>query len=215
MAVHGGAGHTIPKVAVLSPVAFCGCGAGYGHNQAGDAGDRCSYHGIMQPARPRQPQAKPLRDMLDAIIEPVMKAQGFASRAVIQNWRAIVGERLAEHTRPIRINWPRHRPVPGETAEPAALVLRVEGAFALDAQQMSPIILERINAHLGWRCIGKLVLKQGPLPEAGIQIPVPQPAIPSQTIQAATAQVQDAGLRDALTRLGAAVAARRNGLTAP
>jgi hypothetical protein len=107
----------------------------------------------------------------------------------------------------------RQRPGPGEAAETATLVLRVEGAFALDAQQMSPIILERINAHLGWRCIGKLVLKQGPLPEAEAQIPVPQPAPASQTIQAATAQVQDAGLRDALTRLGAAVTARRNRAT--
>lgn len=167
----------------------------------------------MHPARPRPTRAKPLRDMLDAIIEPVMKAQGFASRAVIQNWPAIVGTRLAAHTHPVRINWPRQRPGPGEAAEPATLVLRVEGAFALEAQQMSPIILERINAHLGWRCIGKLVLKQGPLPEAKTPIPPQQPAPASEAVQAATAQVEDAGLRDALTRLGAAVAARRGRTT--
>jgi hypothetical protein len=179
----------------------------------GDAAHRQRYAASMQPARPRPTQAKPLRDVLGAVMDPILKAQGFASQAVIQNWPAIVGGRLAEHTRPIRINWPRHRPSPGETPEPAALVLRVEGAFALEAQQMSPVILERINAHLGWRCIGRLVLKQGPLPEAEVVAAEPKLAPPSENVLAATAQVEDAGLRDALNRLGAAVAARRSKTT--
>ena len=42
--------------------------------------------------------------------------------------------------------------------------LRVEGAFALEAQHSAAIILDRVNAHLGWRCVEKIAFRQGPLP---------------------------------------------------
>jgi hypothetical protein len=166
------------------------------------------FYPATKPVQPTS--AKPLRDVLESIIAPVLKAQGFVSRSVLQNWSEIVGARLATHTRPLKINWPRHRPAPGEAAEPASLVLRVEGAFALEAQQMSPLILERINTHLGWRCIGKLVLKQGPLPKTVATAPLAAFPDAPQHLQDATRHVDDPGLRAAMLRLGAAVAARKS-----
>ena len=53
---------------------------------------------------------------------------------------------------------------PEAPARPATLVLRVEGAFALEAQHSASVIVARVNAHLGWRCVDKIAFRQGPLP---------------------------------------------------
>ena len=45
-------------------------------------------------------------------------------------------------------------------------MIRVESAFALELQHLAPVVIERVNAYYGWRCIGKLVLKQGPVRRA-------------------------------------------------
>jgi len=154
--------------------------------------------------------AKPLAELIDNCLAPALAAQGFAGRSVVTFWPEIVGERLAERTRPLKIDWPRRRNGPGETADPATLVVRVEGAFALELQQLGPIVLERVNTHLGWRAVGKLVLKQGPVsaPARPSAPPPPDPAALAR-IAAQVAGVEDSGLREALTRLGRGVAQRR------
>lgn len=153
---------------------------------------------------------KPLAELIDNCLAPALAAQGFAGRSVVTFWPEIVGERLAQRTRPLKIDWPRRRNAPGETAEPATLVVRVEGAFALEMQQLGPLVLERVNTHLGWRAVGKLVLKQGPVavPERPKAPAPPDPAALAQ-IDAQVSAVEDAGLREALVRLGRALAQRR------
>jgi hypothetical protein len=155
----------------------------------------------------KQPSLRPLSAILDACIEPVLRAQGFAGKTILSHWPEIVGERLAARTRPVKIAWPTHRPAPGEAAEPATLTIRTEGAFALDVQQATPLILSRVNAHLGWACIGRIIIRQGPVEVAEAPKPRRLPP-PSQAVVATAAQVTDDGLRAALERLGAAVAAR-------
>lgn len=154
--------------------------------------------------------AKPLAELIDDCLAPALAAQGFAGRSVVSFWPEIVGERLAERTRPLKIDWPRRRAAPGETADPAVLVVRVEGAFALEMQQLGPLVLERVNTHLGWRAVGKLVLKQGPVSQPAR--PTPTVALDAETlarIGERVAVVEDEGLREALARLGRAVAQRR------
>ena len=71
-------------------------------------------------------------------------------------WPEIVGERLAPYCEPVKMQWPR-RPAGLDRRrpqEPATLVVRVEGAFALELQHLAPVIIERVNAHYGWRCVG-------------------------------------------------------------
>lgn len=154
--------------------------------------------------------AKPLAELIDDCLAPALAAQGFAGRSVVTYWPEIVGERLAERTRPLKIDWPRRRNAPGETADPATLVVRVESAFALEMQQLGPLVLERVNTHLGWRAVGKLVLKQGPVaPPPRPLPPAPPDAATLARIAAQVAQVEDAGLREALARLGQGIAQRR------
>lgn len=142
-------------------------------------------------------------------MDPVLAKQGFGQADVILHWEEIAGARLAEHTEPLRIVWPprgvKRDPMAG--SEPATLVVQVVGAFALEAQHLAPVILERVNAHLGWRCVGRLQLRQGPVgarraPLAGRRAP-DREAVARAT--ALSAGVSDEALRAALTRLGAAV----------
>ncbi|RDJ23610.1 DUF721 domain-containing protein [Bosea caraganae] len=155
--------------------------------------------------------AKPLADLIDDCLAPALAAQGFAGRAIAAFWPEIVGERLATRSRPLKIDWPRRRPAPGEMSEPAVMVVRVEGAFALEMQQLAPLVLERVNTHLGWRAVGKLVLKQGP-----VEAPAPKPAPAPAPLDPATisrvahqvAHIEDPELRAALARLGQAVSRR-------
>lgn len=151
--------------------------------------------------------AKPLADLIDDCLAPALAAQGFAGRAIVSLWPEIVGERLSLRSRPLKIDWPRRRPAPGEMSEPATLVVRVEGAFALEMQQLGPIVLERVNTHLGWRAVGKLVLKQGPVEAPAPKAPPPPPD-PEITARVArqVAGIADPALRAALERLGCSVA---------
>ncbi len=163
----------------------------------------------MSPGPEWRMAAKPLAELIDACIAPVLAAQGFAGRAIVSLWPEIVGERLAERSRPLKIDWPKRRPAPGEAAEPATMVVRVESAFALEMQQLGQLVVERVNTHLGWRAVGKLVLKQGPVAIAVTAKPVPPlDAAAVGRIDRQVAHVEDEGLRDALARLGRAVAQR-------
>jgi hypothetical protein len=162
-------------------------------------------------ARPR-----PLAELIDVSLGRALAAQGFATSDVLVAWPDIVGERLAAATQPLKIEWPRRRAGADPTArpDPATLVIRVESAFALDVQHLAPVIVERVNAHYGWRCIGKLVLKQGPVRRPGSARRSPSPPLPEADrarIADAVAGVDEEGLRGALDRLGQAIARTAKG----
>jgi hypothetical protein len=69
--------------------------------------------------------------------------------------------------------------------------------------------VERVNAFYGWRCVGRLVLKQGPVrravPEKTPDLSLTDPE--RDRVASATETVADEQLRQALGRLGTAVIA--------
>lgn len=146
---------------------------------------------------------RPLSDLLAGTLGDVLKAQGFASTEIISRWPDIVGAEIAAHSEPLKINWPRQ--AGEEAAEPATLVLRVEGPAALEIQHLSALILERVNRFFGWQAIGRIALRQAPLRRRE------PPAVPVVDSEAAARiadtlpDVKDEGLRQALGRLGAAI----------
>lgn len=160
------------------------------------------------PKPRRKTWSRPLSDLVGAVVDPVFARQGFSEADLILHWDDIVGERLAAASRPIKLQWPprpagRH---PDAAPQPATLVIRVEGGMALEIQHGADQVLARINAHLGWRCVGKLSFRQGPIERAE---PVARRRQPSEaalaTAAARVAGIEDDGLRAALTRLGAHV----------
>ncbi|HEX2554029.1 MAG TPA: DciA family protein [Microvirga sp.] len=155
---------------------------------------------------------RPLADLLDACLGPALRAQGFAAADVILAWPDIVGARLAAFTQPVKLEWKRKGSGrdPGARPDPATLVVRVESAFALEMQHLAPQVVERVNAHYGWRCVGKLVLKQGPVRRFREERSPPRAlsAAERARVDAALAPVGEDRLRDALGRLGQAVLAQ-------
>ena len=170
------------------------------------------YSSAVPPHRPR---LRHLADLIEPTLDRALAAQGFSGHDIVASWPDIVGERLSTSSRPIKVDWPRRRPGESGRSEPATLVVRVEAAFALELQHMAPVVIERINAVYGWRCVGKLVLKQGPVGREARR-GRPLPPLPSaddcRRVAAATAPVENEALRGALARLGHAVAAGRPGL---
>jgi hypothetical protein len=155
----------------------------------------------------RRRGAKALAEFIPAIIEETVAARGFGEAALIADWPAVVGETIARHVRPIQIQWPPRptRRTPGGPSAPGTLVLRVAGAFALEAQHNADVIAARVNAHFGWRCVEKIVFRQGPLPpprKKRAAPPIPSAEAKSEA-QVAAAPIDDVDLREAVARFGA------------
>ncbi|MGD0634805.1 MAG: DciA family protein [Beijerinckiaceae bacterium] len=163
---------------------------------------------MKKPSRKRA-WSQPLADLVGAAIHPVLARQGFGQSDVILNWDDIAGERLSANSQPIKLQWPPRPPGrhPDAPPQPATLVIRVEGAFAIELQHMADVLIDRINAHLGWRCVGRLQFKQGPIDR--LARAKGKRGILSETQLAAAAPfaegVADERLRAALTKLGAHV----------
>jgi hypothetical protein len=156
--------------------------------------------------RPQKSRPRPLADLIGAAVDPVLAKQGFGESSLILHWDDIVGERVAACSEPIKLQWPPRatRKPANAPLEPATLVLRVAGAMALEIQHMAPVLVERVNSHLGWRAVSRLAIRQGPLTRARKKgrCPPPDAAALAQAENAAQG-VEDERLRDALVLLGA------------
>jgi hypothetical protein len=165
----------------------------------------------MWKRRPgKTPWSRPLADLIQTAINPVLTRQGFGQSGLVLFWDDIVGERLAAMSRPVKVRWPvRHIDRATENDPvPATLIVRVETGFALELQLLAPLVIERVNAHFGWRCVSRLLLKQGP-----VAAPLARHG-PGQLDKAAETAAEtivgsgmDGPLRLALTRLGARILA--------
>jgi hypothetical protein len=158
----------------------------------------------------RGPQ--PLHGLAEAVLEPTLKARGFASAAIHRHWAEIAGAELAQWSEPVSLRWPPRPPGAAEDPGGAALTVKVEGAFALDLQHRAPQVVERVNGFLGWRCVERLQLKQGPVrkgarPQRRGRSDLTVDA--SRRLDAMLAPVEDQGLKAALARLGVGVMGKR------
>lgn len=164
---------------------------------------------MVASVKRRSAYPRPLADLVAAAMDPLAAKRGFGESDLIRHWESIVGERLAAACEPIRLQWPSPASLATSEAQasPATLHLRVEGARALDVQHLASVIRDRVNARLGWRCIDRIVLKQGPLErrrkEPRRKLTPDEEA--AERAQEITCNVEDAELREALGRLGAAL----------
>ncbi len=153
--------------------------------------------------------SRPLAEFVQTAIDPVVTRQGFGQSGLILFWDDIVGERFAAISQPVKMQWPprgRNGAVDNGPA-PATLIIRVETGFALELQHLAPVLIERVNAHFGWHCVSRILLKQGPI--AARPPARPTARAPGKAAVAAAEKlagnVTDEPLRQALTRLGARV----------
>jgi hypothetical protein len=163
-------------------------------------------------------------DRTRPLLEEVAGRHGFAQADVLLRWAEIVGEALAPTCRPVRVSYRGGRG--RDHGLGATLVVQTNSARAPEVEHLAPRIIERVNQFYGYRAIARVRITQtGPAPgfaetHAAFAAPAANPnsadpnaAAPTDadTARAAalTAGVEDAGLRSALTRLGANVLARR------
>jgi hypothetical protein len=155
-------------------------------------------------SKPGPISAKPLSVLLSDVFSDAYAKQGFAARELVTRWAEIAGPEVAEHSEPLKIQWPR--PVQGQPQEPATLVLRVEGPMALEIQHASDVILQRVNRFFGWSAVGRLALRQAPLARRD-RSPLSRAPDPKSVAEVAEtlSSVEDEELRAALARLGASI----------
>jgi hypothetical protein len=154
--------------------------------------------------KPRRNSARPLAELVTGAVGETFRRQGFASIELVTHWDDIVGPEIAGLCEPMKLQWARTKDP--EDAEPATLVLRVEGPAAIEIQHLSGILIERVNRFFGWQAVGRLAMRQAPL--ARRAKPQPRPVIDAAAatrIAEGLSDIEDAGLRAALGRLGAAI----------
>lgn len=162
---------------------------------------------------PRKTSARALAELLPAALDPLVAKLGMSQATLILNWGEIVGERLAAVCEPARLRWPPRGPKtdPGRAGDPATLVLRVQPGFALEIQHLSSTLVDRANAHLGWRCIDRISIRQEPLTRRRRRERAPLAIDPQAQARAAelAGGIEDEALKDALVRLGGAALSPR------
>jgi hypothetical protein len=161
----------------------------------------------------RKSYARPLGAHLGAVLGPALAARGLSEASLVAHWPDIVGLDVARFARFERLNWPPRgaKSDPETPRAPATLVLRIDGAFALEAQHLGRIIVERVNAHLGWRCVEKIAFRQGPLPVVAPRRRTGEPSDAAMAEARAAAGGGEGELREAMIRLGARVIDRARG----
>ena len=152
------------------------------------------------------------------MIDPVARARGFATTALLSEWPTVVGAELARFTMPDKVLWPRKfddREAPGTQSawrvEGATLVLKVDGPRAIEVQHRAHQILERVNTHFGYRAIGQLRFLQAPV-NRNVKDPPAAPLPVDETALPPSATIVNQGLRHALMRLGASMRGKDPGL---
>lgn len=143
--------------------------------------------------------------VLGAVLDPTARRRGFATASLLADWPEIIGPAIARRCQPVRIETGRGRA--------SVLHLQCSGAVALELQHAAPQILERINAHFGFRAVARIRLVQAGLPSRAATPAAVEPTSPSPeaeaALQASLAEVGDEALREHLLRLGRTVHGRR------
>lgn len=147
----------------------------------------------------------PVARLLASATRPVMRRVQAATARLALDWPQVVGPALAAVTAPERIAGGKDGRV---------LTIRAAGPVALELQHLAPQLIERVNAHLGPGAVARLRIVQAHTgfaePQAPAPVPPRRPPDPAALarIEAALAEVPEGPLRDAMARLGRAIASR-------
>jgi hypothetical protein len=157
--------------------------------------------------KPPRSRPRPLSDFVGKCLADTFARRGFAATEIVTHWDDIAGADIAAHCEPMKIDWPRRRET--GNAEPATLVLRVEGPAAIEIQHQSAVIIARVNRFFGWPAIGRIALRQAPL--RGRRARTAPAELDPEMVRSETERLSgfaDEDLRSALARLAAAVKTR-------
>jgi hypothetical protein len=137
---------------------------------------------------------RPLGAILPPLVRPVLRKRAPSIAALLAEWEAIVGPAIAAVTVPRRL-------------AAGTLTLAASPPIALELQHLAPQLLARVNTYLGSEAATRL--RFAPSAVAAPRQKVPRPPSPEALaeVAASVAVLPEGALRDALARLGEALAA--------
>lgn len=158
--------------------------------------------------KPSYRKTRPLADLVGDCLNAAFARQGFAAVEIVTHWEEIAGPELAHRSEPLRLVWPRRDDPDSE----GTLTVRVEGAYALDLQYAAPLLIERVNRYFGWRCVGRIAIRQGPVTPRKREVSLPLEPSPDTLarVEQGLGEFEDGKLKSSLARLGALVKTSRN-----
>ena len=158
---------------------------------------------MNKPSKTRTNKMKRLSTMIDPMVAPSAKARGFAIGRIVSHWHDIVGD-MSSWCRPDAVSFPRDKHTDG------TLRLQIASGRGPQAQAMSDVIIDRVNANFGYRAISRISLVQNLstlVPPASLK-PRPQPSQGRHDIWTLDDKLKDVKspeLRAALRRLGSPI----------
>ena len=108
---------------------------------------------MSKPSKTRTKKMKRLSTIVDPMIAPSAKARGIAIERIVSHWRDIVGD-MSSWCRPDAVSFPRDSRTDG------TLRLQITSGRGPQAQAMSDLIIDRVNANFGYRAISQISLVQ-------------------------------------------------------
>lgn len=159
------------------------------------------------PEPKRRNRTMSMADVLSGALDPVLKQRGFASRDIITHWSVMAPKPYDSVAIPDKLSWPR-----GErSAEGATLVLRCVPGHALAIAHEGERIAAAVNRYFGFVLVGSVRLSAEPFRPGSAPV-ANTPIQPSQSVVARVgaevADVADEEVREALRKLGHALASR-------
>ena len=142
--------------------------------------------------------------MLPEIAGKILGKKGLGFGVLITEWQTIVGPEMARRAMPVKLAFP-----PGRR-DGATLHLRVAGGYALELQHTGSLLVDRVNAFLGYRAVESLKLLQAPTAAKGKRA-APRPLAPTEAARLSerVGAIQSDELREALVALGQSVLTAR------
>ena len=134
------------------------------------------------------------------MIAPSANARGLAIGRIVSHWHDIVGD-MSSWCRPNAVSFPRNSRMDG------TLRLQIASGRGPQAQAMSDIIIDRVNANFGYRAISRISLVQTLSAPTQPASPNPGPQLNQYqhdiwTLDDKLKDVKSPKLRAALRRLG-------------
>ncbi|MCX8099962.1 MAG: DciA family protein [Geminicoccaceae bacterium] len=136
--------------------------------------------------------------LVAALLPPAARRRSLAAASILDAWPTIVGPELAARCTPLALRFPQAGRGGG------VLELAARAGAALELQHALPQLVERINGHLGWRAVARILLRQRvpTNPPPATATPRPTDPVVRAAIEADLASLADGDLRTALARLG-------------
>lgn len=102
--------------------------------------------------------AKHIQQLLNNLAGKVLGPEWRVLRLLMEHWKSIVGEDMAEHACPVGVTlMPQHGK--SEASDKAKLFVRIPGALAPQFQMMEGTMMERINQLVGYDFISKIIFE--------------------------------------------------------